>query len=131
MTRVRSRTRHDGGIMKAHCRIKKSIELTARAGATCICRPPAVVRFVTGVVLARQNVLHFNKQKQIHVLSFSVFLSKVRSQSHTLRRHDRRGDLIKRPDILDVYDDETLHAAFSLFNVFILPTLRHDDRSTN
>ncbi|EGI66891.1 hypothetical protein G5I_04698 [Acromyrmex echinatior] len=155
-----------------------------------ICGPPAVVRFVTGVAFVLQNVLHFNEQRQIHVLSFSVFLPKARSQSGALRRQDERGDLIKRPDILDVYDDETLRAAFSLFrrnaltvsllsapllipdpvalscrtrrviydrkmdrsgptgrtsihvlmpvryghndgNVFILPTLRHDDRSTN
>jgi len=41
MTRARSRTRLDGEIMKAHCRIKKSVELTARAGATCstVCLP--------------------------------------------------------------------------------------------
>ncbi|KYN02429.1 hypothetical protein ALC62_06809 [Cyphomyrmex costatus] len=78
-----------------------------------ICGPPAVVRFVTGVALTRQNVLHFNEQRQIHVLSFSVFLPKGptgRTSIHVLMPA-RYG-----------HNDG---------NVFILPTLRHDDRSTN
>jgi len=69
MTRARSRTRHYGEIMKAHCRIKNSAELTARAGATClVCSarllacPPACLashefRHYTGCLLVLTSLI--------------------------------------------------------------------------
>ncbi|TGZ32737.1 Uncharacterized protein DBV15_00889 [Temnothorax longispinosus] len=83
------------------------------------------------VALARQNVFLFNKAEAIHAPSCPVFLPKAQSQSRALRRRDGRGALIKRPDILDVYDDETLRPLFPFFVVTLSPCHSSRRAATN
>ncbi|KYM80004.1 hypothetical protein ALC53_09530 [Atta colombica] len=146
--------------MKAHCRIKKLVKLTGRAGATCstVCLPARLASQARIPPLYRMppgfNELNYSSLRVIREVDdrdtdeFSLFHRNALTVSllsapllipdpvafscRTQRViYDRRMDRSGPTGRTSIHVLMPVRYGHNDGNVFILPTLRHDDRSTN